>query len=49
MSTTITYLQLLGNQEIQVQLGNLSKQTAANRATALRRFMKAHTLYSKPS
>ncbi len=25
MSTTITYLQLLGNQEIQVQLGNLSK------------------------
>lgn len=45
MSTTITYQQLLENQEIQVQLGNLNKQTAANRATALRRFMKAHSLH----
>lgn len=40
----LTYQTLLQNQEQQVQLDQVSKQTAANRASALRLFLNAHHL-----
>lgn len=40
----LTYKVLLQNQEQQLQLDQISKQTAANRASALRLFLKAHHL-----
>jgi hypothetical protein len=44
MTTPLTYRRLLDEQGRQVQLGNLNEQTAANRATALRGFLRANHL-----
>ena len=44
MHTPLTYKTLFENQERTVPLENKSGQTAANRATALRRFMRANGL-----
>lgn len=40
--TPLTYIQLLNEQDRAVQNGSLNKQTAANRATALRLFLRVH-------
>lgn len=42
--TPLTYAQMLGNQTQLVTLGQLNTQTAANRATALRQFLRANHL-----
>jgi len=44
MSTPLTYKRLLEEQEHQVQFAGLNSRTAANRATALRGFMKSNRL-----
>lgn len=45
MPTPLTYQQLLQEQDRKVQLSGLNEQTAANRATALRNFLRANTLH----
>lgn len=44
MSPSLTYRVLMDEQARTVQLGNLREQTAANRATALRGFMRENAL-----
>lgn len=44
MTTPLTYRRLLDEQTRRVQLENLNEQTAANRATALRGFLRANHL-----